>query len=858
MRSAPTTLFAMLFAAAPALAQQSAVGTANGLFAVNGMGAATYTIPVEAPQGVGGLRPDITLTYNSQSGNGACGVGFAKSGVSTITRVARSVYYDGSAKGITRDAADAYALDGRRLLLLSGSEGHDGARYGLEDDPVTEFMMHGRGAEQWWEARKGGITLKFGSTPDGRDISGSCVVVWHVDHVTDSRGNFIEYAYSGGRATDQTVKDGLTSTYLIEIRYGGNASHGLGCINSVKFEYEPRPDKIPTIAYGRKGQVSYRLKSITSATKSAVYRRYDVSYAVDGGISKVTSVKVRGTGDDCLTAASLSWGGCPTVNTEDMAFPDACGKPVDEQYFMADDVTGDGRANLLAIANEGNDKQTIYVYDVKNGAVSLLYKSDIPRSGTFKKGIVTLSVPSAYTFADITGDGVNDIVVPTISSATAIIPISTSAFLPAALSYSSINFIVCSRASSRNFLTAKLNSQRTPPLYAIGDLFGVGVSSIVYLETTAINGKYHFGYNTPKVQDFDKSLNVPLPKPPRKIFCSDYDGDGLCDILVTYDGGYAIAWNQGGGLFSANKVAQYSGWGEYDIMRMGDFNGDGYVDFVCNNRDSNELHLLTSNGDGSFSRSVAINSLDIADHGFTERDNDRFSIEVVDFDGDGSAELMNYGYDCHASSEANAAPQWHIYDYGEPVSANKVTRIIGDYGRAVNIGYATLSDESVYHKQVPNIGCAFPAAIPLHVVSSTTEDNGAAGAQTTNYLYEGLYVMPQGKGVLGFRKMTADNITLGSSSSCENELWDTTYYVPTKVTTTQATGIFSSTSATALSITPKGGRRFFAHRADMVETDIYGNRTTTTYEYDTATSFQPVSQTTTYADGRMPAQPIPM
>ncbi|MGN0029212.1 MAG: RHS repeat domain-containing protein [Marinilabiliaceae bacterium] len=43
------------------------------------------------------------------------------------------------------------------------------------------------------------------------------------------------------------------------------------------------------IAYGRKGQVSYRLKSITSVTKSAVYRRYGISNAEDGGMSKTTT-----------------------------------------------------------------------------------------------------------------------------------------------------------------------------------------------------------------------------------------------------------------------------------------------------------------------------------------------------------------------------------------------------------------------------------------------------------------------------------------------------------------------------------------------------------------------------------------
>ena len=49
-----------------ALAQSVAVGSMNGSFAVNEMGAATYTIPIDIPQGINGLRPNIALTYNSQ------------------------------------------------------------------------------------------------------------------------------------------------------------------------------------------------------------------------------------------------------------------------------------------------------------------------------------------------------------------------------------------------------------------------------------------------------------------------------------------------------------------------------------------------------------------------------------------------------------------------------------------------------------------------------------------------------------------------------------------------------------------------------------------------------------------------
>ena len=406
-----------------------------------------------------------------------------------------------------------------------------------------------------------------------------------------------------------------------------------------------------------------------------------------------------------------------------------------------------------------------------------------------------------------------------------------------------------------------------------------------------------------------------LPQPPQKVFCSDFNGDGLSDILATYDGGYAICWNQGDGQFSESKTAKYGEWGDFDVMRMGDFNGDGYADFVCNNRNSNDLCLLISNGDGTFSQSIVLSTPDISDHGFTEKDNDKFSSGVLDFngdgksdvvvtktaywkkhditgswgsfqktytywlkaeggglalvktassnqaddglrsryvtgdfDGDGRVELMNYGYDCYSSTDANVAPQWHVYNYGEAPSANKITQIKGDYERLISLSYSSLSDADVYSKSAPQVGAAFATNMPLHVVSSATEDNGAAGAQTTKYKYDVLYIMPQGKGILGFRKTTAINTALGVTTSREIGAWNPTYYVPAEVITTQKSGNSTTTSATSFSITPKGGKRYFASPTSTVETDIYGNKTTTTNTYNT-NNYTLTNQKSTYCDG---------
>ena len=51
------------------------VGAIGSVVDVGGLGVATYTIPLELPEGIGGVQPSLSVTYNSQSGNGLLGWG---------------------------------------------------------------------------------------------------------------------------------------------------------------------------------------------------------------------------------------------------------------------------------------------------------------------------------------------------------------------------------------------------------------------------------------------------------------------------------------------------------------------------------------------------------------------------------------------------------------------------------------------------------------------------------------------------------------------------------------------------------------------------------------------------------------
>lgn len=59
---------------APSGAQAATVaGAIPGQFSVSESGAATYSIPIQAPPGTGGIEPKLSLNYNSQGGKQAAG-----------------------------------------------------------------------------------------------------------------------------------------------------------------------------------------------------------------------------------------------------------------------------------------------------------------------------------------------------------------------------------------------------------------------------------------------------------------------------------------------------------------------------------------------------------------------------------------------------------------------------------------------------------------------------------------------------------------------------------------------------------------------------------------------------------------
>ena len=95
------------------------VGTLGGTIDISAMGGAVYSIPIEMPKGINGMQPQLSLVYNSQSGNGLVGWKWDLAGLSSITRTGQTLYHDGAMGGVTlNDLTDRFLLDGQRLIQV--------------------------------------------------------------------------------------------------------------------------------------------------------------------------------------------------------------------------------------------------------------------------------------------------------------------------------------------------------------------------------------------------------------------------------------------------------------------------------------------------------------------------------------------------------------------------------------------------------------------------------------------------------------------------------------------------------------------------------------------------------------------
>ena len=888
------------------------VGSTAGAADVSGTGGASYTIPLAVPMGTNGIGPQVVLSYNSQGGDGPMGMGWQIGGVSEITRVPKNFYFDGESRGVDMTASDRFALDGVRLLGKAGTYGADGASYATEAESFATITSKGTsgGGPTWFEVQaKDGSIMEYGNTADSRfPASGTTKLAWRLSKIRYRDGNYVTFTYGQGG----------NDWILTEINYTGNSVTGQQPYNKIDFDYLSRTDVNQYFVGGLERKTFYLLHKITvTGEGGAAFKSYKFNYSNDTGNSKLRELTEVGSDGSQLNSTVFQYGNKPTP-FQTTSSGVVAGQSVD---VFSGDFDGDGYSDLLAASfyYEGGSQARKFHTDFKvykrtasSATMTLACTQPLPSHSLIKNN----STYSQFYVSDFNGDGADDVVTTRLvygSSHHTLegVDIYTSNGAGTAFTKTSL-----AAPSLWNELNVKGN------ILFPGDYNGDGIQDLVLLakrsgSTTNDQAFVYLGGITSSFVNVGQTgtyqINESAWAGADQILAADFDGDGATDLL-TIAGGKTEIYRFRGYSFEAYYSSAWPPKGHRYIPA--DFNGDGKTDLLAQSISDNKWYRLLSSGRSfwdspvnfthtpSYTGTYSDDKMVVADingdgrtdivHGWSYFSggvssssridvytsvNSGFSYAqytygkplgfssptVFDFNGDGRAEIID--------RNAYTDP-FTIFQFNKEGQEHQLKKVKNGIGHVTEWVYKRMTEGgSFYSRGALSTAGIHNIQLPLYLTYELRRDNGIGGTNIVRYAYEEAKLHRAGKGFLGMRKITADDLAMGMRTVQELS-FNTTYNAAAPYRSSTyliSTGALLRQVTQTMEFVNMGTKRYFLRTNSTSDNHVLeGYTSTDSYTYDSygnvtqhtaANGVETTTTKTTYtaigtAGTPVPARPI--
>ena len=814
------------------------VGKIPGELNVNPSGAATYTIPISCPPGINGMQPNLSLVYNSQSGNGIAGWGWNLGGLSMISRVPKNYYYDNEKSGIIWDKYSPLALDGQRLVVNGPLESSsDTIEYRTENDEsnkIVGYNITAWGPKYFKVFQKDGNVLEYGdpsSLASYFPIKSPSLTLpnadfynlgWAIHKITDPNHNFVEYIYDTNHFSGAYK---LGDTRLSSIIYGHEENGNKQIVATIYLEYD---DVYAAPAYIDGMETTNRSclkRIIVKGLDTQVLGTYDLKYETERDIYHLVSVKKTNADGESFLPIEFTWGVhsytqeySNSMQLEETPRIRALGG---EGYGIRSlvkywgDINGDGISDPLVkfrMENDAGGVKYLWVMYRNVGNGWFYYE---------KEADFDWNADKSFIFADNDNDGKDELYIEETT---------TTAGLSYTLKCYKYNNGVFGAYANGN-VNIKLSADEFYPkeeVYAIpGDFLGNGTTQFVvvvgnhYIRKFSIDDVFvNLGYcksihltdingngkqelmcmtdNTTNFYEYSKlsnsfvriySTNAFHHKD--KIYVGDFNGDGNTDILrqeyIRSSYRYWSIWESTGkSLFDSGLdqkiISRETG---VDVLLL-DVNQDGKTDILVKKTnwdsggvaESGTMQLLLNVG------TTFVNVLQVTKANLREFD---FTV-YGKFDSG-----LNKNVFVEMPFFVNTTIFPHYYTFCRGIKFNKILKIKNAYENEYTINYKNTKSPfngSTNITPDANILTSLPAEFEV-----TSQITGPLFNQV--YTFNTPLIHKQGKGFFGFKKIQiTDNIN-GRKTVNENEM-NTEYFVTypksTLVTTTSNSRISENTN----------------------------------------------------------------